>query len=278
MSAPKNAGTDRPVIIAVAPCGSTAMKADNPAIPYTPAEIAAEILRAAEAGAAVAHVHARAPDGAPTQAVEAFREIVDRVRESSDIVIEISLGTKGFTAAEAMEPLVLKPDGATLPYEAYDRGDGAGVGVIRMMAETMLNSGIRPGLGILSPRSLDGALALMQEGRAGPAPCAAVSLGAFDSMAEGLERLIRYTRQLPPECHWWIMKGGAHQLALRVATIALGGHVRVGFEDAVRTYEGELASSNAVFVDRMVRLAEAAGRRVAGIAEARQMLQMPLAG
>jgi 3-keto-5-aminohexanoate cleavage enzyme len=266
--------TPTPVIIAVAPCGSKPTKSDNPATPYTPREIADEIVRAAQAGAALAHVHARTPQGAPTQDVETFREIIDRVRERSDIIIEVSLGTKGFTADEAMAPLVLKPDGATLPYEAYDQEDEAGVETIRMMAKKMLAAGVRPGLGVLSPGSRRGALALMHEGLAGEAPCAAVSLGAFDTIGQGAERLLHYTQDLPPQCHWWFMKGGAHQLALRAAAMALGGHVRVGFEDSVRTYEGALASSNAVFVDRMVQLAAATGRPVATTAEARDMLFM----
>jgi uncharacterized protein (DUF849 family) len=66
------------LIIAVAPCGATARKEQNPAVPYSAAEIAAEIVAAAEAGAALAHVHARAEDGSPTQDVAVFREIIDR--------------------------------------------------------------------------------------------------------------------------------------------------------------------------------------------------------
>jgi 3-keto-5-aminohexanoate cleavage enzyme len=245
-------------------------------MPHTAKETADEILRAAGAGAALAHIHARHPDGKPTQDVAVFSEIVDRVRSKSDIIIEISLGTHGFTAEEAMEPLVLRPDGATLPYEAYEKADENGVATIRAMAEHMLGLSVRPGIGILSPATHEGALALVREGRAGPRPCLAISLGSFSTMTEGAERLLSYTRDLSPDCHWWIMKGGSHQLALRALTISLGGHVRVGFEDMIHTYEGKLAASNAVFVDRMVLLAEATGRKIATPREARALLEMPM--
>jgi 3-keto-5-aminohexanoate cleavage enzyme len=142
----------------------------------------------------------------------------------------------------------------------------------------MLALGVRPGLGVLSPGSRRGALALMRDGLAGEAPCAAVSLGPFETVGQGAERLIQYTQDLPTQCHWWIMKGGAHQLALRATAMALGGHVRVGFEDSVRTYEGSLATSNAVFVDRMVQLAAATARPVATPSQARAILLMNAIG
>ena len=265
----------RPVIIAVAPCGARAMKRDNPAMPYTPAEIAAEILRAVDAGAALAHVHARRPDGAPTQNVDAFREIVQRVRERSDVIIEISLGTKGFTAEQAMEPLVLRPGGATLPYEGYEESNEAGVGIIRNMAETMVKAGVRPGLGVLSQRTLNGALTLMKEGLAGPKPCVAVSVDPFEDIYDGSQRLVDLTRPLPQHCHWWLMKGGSHQVTLRALALGLGGHVRVGFEDTVNEYDRAMpASSNAYFVEHMARLAKALGRPVATVQQAREMLEL----
>jgi uncharacterized protein (DUF849 family) len=82
---------DAPVMIMVAPNGARALKKDNPATPITPREIAEDVIRCA--GASIAHIHARAPDGEPTQSIEVFREIVERIREKSDIVLQISLGT-----------------------------------------------------------------------------------------------------------------------------------------------------------------------------------------
>jgi 3-keto-5-aminohexanoate cleavage enzyme len=114
----------------------------------------------------------------------------------------------------------------------------------------------------------------MREGLAGIVPCAAVSVGSCDTVHQAVEQLVLYTQSLPSNCAWWIMKGGQHYLRLRTAAMALGGHVRVGFEDTVYQCDGTLANSNAVFVDQMVRLAHATGRGVASTGQAREILNM----
>jgi 3-keto-5-aminohexanoate cleavage enzyme len=81
--------TSAPVMIMVAPNGARALKKDNPATPISPKEIAEEVIRCAKAGASIAHLHARQEDGQPTQSIEVFREIADRIREHSDIVLQI---------------------------------------------------------------------------------------------------------------------------------------------------------------------------------------------
>src|SRR5258706_16080444 len=88
-------------------------------------EMADEIGRGAEAGAAMAHVHARTPDGKPTQDVEAFREIVERVQARADIILELSLGARGFTVEESLAPLALRPAMASFPMEIRNQANGA---------------------------------------------------------------------------------------------------------------------------------------------------------
>ena len=84
----------RPVMIMVAPNGARGLKKDNPALPISPQEIADEVVRCAAAGASIAHLHARNPDGSPTQSIDTFREIADRIRDRCDIVLQISLAGK----------------------------------------------------------------------------------------------------------------------------------------------------------------------------------------
>src|SRR5258707_7840080 len=114
-----------PLIICVATSGALASRAENPALPYAPQEIADEIVRGAEAGAAMAHVHARTPDGKPTQDVEAFREIVERVQGRADISLELSRGARGFTVEESLAPLALRPAMASFPMEIRSQANGA---------------------------------------------------------------------------------------------------------------------------------------------------------
>ena len=103
------------LIITVAVCGSAPMRSQNPHVPYTPAEIAAEALRCWRGGAAIVHVHVRDPEtGAPAFDKALFKEVVDRVRDESDMLINLT--TSGFNLTgpdvgrQRLMPLDLKPD------------------------------------------------------------------------------------------------------------------------------------------------------------------------
>lgn len=266
---------DRPLIISVAINGSRTRKRDNPAVPYTAAEIGDEIVRAASAGAAIAHVHARTPGGEPTQEVEAFCDIVDYVRERSDIVLELSLGSPGFSAEAAFAPLALSPAMASFPMEIRHEAAGGGAS-LEATTRMLVGQGVRPSLAVTTPDSHAMVLDLVRRDVAGPVPCLAVSVEPFGSLPEAAARLDAFTRDFPPTTHWWLMKGGtsgATQYALRALAIGMGGHVRVGFEDRIRTYDDAgLAQSNAWYVERMVELAGTMGRGVATPRLARRVL------
>ena len=264
-----------PLIIAVAPNGSSTRKADNPAVPYSAREIADEIVRAAEAGAAIAHVHARMADGTPTQEADAFRAIVDLVRARSDIILELSLGSPGFSVEDAVAPLALHPAMASFPMQA--RKDAASGGAsLDGMTRMLLARGVRPSLAITSADTQVMVLDLIARDLAGAVPCLVVGVDPFDGVGDAASRLVGLTKDLPDRVHWWVMKGGksgAAQYALRALAIGLGGHVRVGFEDTVTKYDASgPAPSNAWFVERIAGLAGAMGRPVATPGQAREML------
>jgi 3-keto-5-aminohexanoate cleavage enzyme len=267
--------TLEPLIISVAPNGSRARKEENAAVPYTPAEIATEIISAARAGASIAHVHARKPDGSSTQDPATFQEIVERVREHSDIILELSLGSHGFSTDDALGPLSLHPAMATFPMNVRKN---TGSMSIAETAQLLLNHNVRPGLAANSAESVGQVVAVIRDGLAGPVPCVVLAPEFSDSIRAATESLLSLTAALPPGTRWWAMKGGAHgpvPLLLRATAIALGGHVRVGFEDTLFKYDDDLpAPSNAWFVGRMVSLAHANGRTVATPAEARTILHL----
>ena len=259
-----------PVMIMVAPNGAYAGKSDNPATPISPVEIAGEVLRCAQAGASIAHLHARDAAGKPTQSLAVFREIVERIREKSDIVIQISLGTPGFTVDEALEPIVLKPEMVSLPLVAFMNGDARAQGLVKQMAERIRDAGVRPELSVYSDAMLKGALGLIDAG----AVLSPASFGLImkdpPSMRAGALHLMGLAAALPATSRWFFAKGGKYGLGLRSLAIELGGHVRVGYEDSVRDFdESRLAPSNAYLVERIVSLCAALGRRVASASEAR---------
>src|SRR5262249_13940182 len=83
---------DKPVVITVAPTGAEVTRADNPALPHTPAEIAADAVDCAEAGAAIVHLHVREDDGAPSARPELFTQAISLIRAQSEIVTMVSTG------------------------------------------------------------------------------------------------------------------------------------------------------------------------------------------
>lgn len=259
-----------PVMIMVAPNGAYAGKADNPATPIAPTEIAEEVIRCAAAGASIAHLHARDAAGKPTQSLTVFREIVERIRDKSDIVIQISLGTPGFTVDQALEPIVLKPEMVSLPLVSFMNGDAHAQVLVRQMAERIRDAGVRPELSVYSDSMLKGALGLIEAG----AVLAPASFGLImkdpKSMQAGAGHLMGLAAALPADARWFFAKGGKYGLGLRALAIELGGHVRVGFEDSVLDFgEARLAPGNAYLVERVVTLCAALGRRVASVTEAR---------
>ena len=84
-----------PVVVTAALTGVLATRDQCPAIPYTPVEIAEEAKRAADAGAAIVHIHARNPEGGPEWRVETFAEILSEVRSRTDVIVNFSTGAIG---------------------------------------------------------------------------------------------------------------------------------------------------------------------------------------
>jgi 3-keto-5-aminohexanoate cleavage enzyme len=103
------------LIITVAPTGNVPTRQTNPHLPLTPDEIAADVFRCYQAGAAVVHLHARNEAGQPTADPEVFRQIVEKVRQKCDIIIQLSTGARaGKNAEERGACIELAPEMASL--------------------------------------------------------------------------------------------------------------------------------------------------------------------
>jgi 3-keto-5-aminohexanoate cleavage enzyme len=264
----------KPLMIMVAPNGARLLKDKNPATPVTPAEIAADVLACARAGASMAHIHARAPDGQPSDDVDVYREIVERIREHSDIVLQLSLGTIGFSVDQALAPLALRPDMVSFPMRNFNEANGQIPADIQEMAVRIKASGVTPELDVAGEPTIAGAKRLIEEGHVNTPLCIGINVKEPETMHEGAGSLLGLTSHLPAHAQWWICKGGKHALGLRALAIELGGHVRTGFEDGYMDFEGKgLAPSNASLVERVARLSEAMGRSIATAADVRSYLK-----
>jgi 3-keto-5-aminohexanoate cleavage enzyme len=265
-----------PVVITVAPTGAEVTRDDNPNVPYTPEEIAEEVGRSAGEGASVVHIHARTDDGRPTTDPDVLRRIRDLIRERSDIVIGMSTGAEvGMSHEERIRVLDAGPEIASLNTGSMNFGDELfdnPPDLIEALAKRMAADGVRPELEIYDLGMLGAVAGLLDRGLVAEPPLYNFVLGVPGGIHASAENLLALLHNRPRPGPWTVTGVGRHQLPLSTIACAMGGHMRVGFEDNVYYRRGELATSNAQLVARARRIAEELGRPVATPAQAREVL------
>jgi len=273
------------LIITAAVTGSGPSRAQNPNLPHTPAEIAAEALRCWRAGAAVVHVHVRDPEtGAPDFRRDLFGEVVERIRAESDMLVNLT--TSGFNlkgddvGEQRLMPLELKPDLCSLDVGSMNFRGRVFINEaawVEKAAQRMLAAGVKPEMEVFEVGQVLQAIDLIDKGLIADPPYFQLCLGIPWGMPADLEALLALKARLPQGCRWSALGTGANQLPLTTHAMLLGGNVRVGFEDNLYLARGVKAESNAQFVERTVRIAREMQREVATCAEARALLGLPAA-
>lgn len=264
------------VILTAAIVGAEVTREQTPYLPLTPAEIAAEARRCREAGAAVIHLHARNPDGSPTQSTERFREAIEAIRAETDVIIQTSTGgAVGMTIEERCGPLACRPEMATLNCGSVNFGDDVFVNTrpqIRQIAARIAEAGSVAELECYEVGHLDEAALLFQQGvLKGPMHVQFV-LGVPGGVGAREDVLRFLVSQLPAGATWGCAAVGRHQRPMTELALRLGGHVRVGLEDNIYLEKGVLAEGSAPLVARAAEAARALGRHPVDPARARQIL------
>lgn len=264
------------LIITAALTGAEVTREQQPNLPITPEEIAQAAVEAYEAGAAIVHVHARLEDGTPTQSKEVYREIQRLVTSACPVIFQPSTGGAVWhTAEERLQPLELEPEMATLSTGTCNFGQDIfanPAGFMEEAARMMLERGIKPEFEIFEPGMIDNALRLIKKGLVKEPLHFNFVLGVPGAMGGTVRNLAFLVDSIPQNATWTVSGIGRCETPLAMAAIAMGGHVRVGFEDNIYYRKGELATSNAQLVARIARLAAELGREVASPAEAREIL------
>ncbi|MDO9238330.1 MAG: 3-keto-5-aminohexanoate cleavage protein [Aquabacterium sp.] len=264
------------LIITAALNGAEVTRAQQPALPITPEEIGIAAVQCAQAGASIVHVHARNPDGSPTQDINMYRQIIAEVSQRCDVIVQISTGgAVGMTPQERLAPVALRPEMATLSMGSVNFGGGVFINHpadIEAFAREMQAQGVKTELEVFDSGMLATTTRWLANGILSSPAHIDLVLGVPGGMAGTPQALMYLLSQLPVGATWGVSAIGAAQLPLTTMAILLGGHVRVGLEDNICYRKGELASSNAQLVDRVVRIAAELERAVATPAEARQML------
>lgn len=266
-------------VITVAPTGPIATRADNPALPTQPEQIAAAVEEAYHLGAAVAHLHLRDEDDRPTADPDIARRTMDLIAERCPILIQLSTGVGLSVPFEEREALVeLRPRMATLNPCTMSFGAGefrnppAGV---RRLAARMRELDVKPELEIYDTGHLDACLRLYDEGLLADPLQFSIVLGVVGGAAATADNLMTIVRRLPPGAIWQIIAIGRANLPLTAIGLALGGNARAGMEDTLYLRKGELTPGNRPLVARTARLVRDLDRSVASVEQTEAMLALP---
>lgn len=267
-----------PLIINAALTGMVPMRADSPFVPLTPSEIIADARRCVDAGASILHLHARDPDGKPTYHRAVYEEIFDGVRQACPGVL-ISGSCSGRLHGEfwqRSQVLDLLPDLGSLTLGSLNFAKQPSMNspdMIQRLAGRMLRSGIIPELEIFDLGMVGYAEYLIQRGLLTGPLYANILLGSLGTLAATPDNLCAVVRALPKDTIWAATGVGRFQFQVNCWSIAMGGHVRVGLEDALYyDWDKREHATNAGLIDRIVHVTHAVGRTIATIDEVRAKL------
>ncbi len=295
----------RKVIVTCAVTGSAPISPKYPrdlSFPVTPAQIARDAIAAAQAGAAVAHIHARDPEtGHPTRDVAIYKEICDRIRDSgSDVIINLTCGhaaifcpdpedesragpgTDVGNVAERVRHIEeCLPDMCSLDVTTGNQVEGGFEFVylntprtLSAMAKRFHELGVKPEIEVFQAGDILLANHFHEQGLFADPPLYQFVLGVKWG-APATPATMNYMRELlPPGAVWAGFGISRLQMPMAAQAVLLGGNVRVGLEDNIYLRRGEFAT-NVQLVDRAVQMIRLLGDEPATPAEARALLGLP---
>ena len=294
-------------IITCAPTGAIHTPSMSPHLPVTPEEIAADAIAAAEAGAAIVHLHVRTrEDGRPIQDVGLFKELLDIVSSQSDVIVNLTTGgSPHMTVDERIQPaLALAPELASLNMGSMN------FGLFPMLnrftefehewERTHLENksiifhntyedieGILKNCGAQGTRfefecydtsHLYNLAHFLDRGLVEPPLFIQSVVGLLGGIGAHIEDLMHMRRTAERlfgnDFEWSVLGAGSSQIRTAAVGLAAGGNARVGLEDSLWDGPGKLAESSRVQVDRVRTIAESLHRQIATPSEARERLKL----
>jgi len=284
-------------VITCAITGAVTNKEQTPYLPVSPEEIATSSLEAAEAGAAVVHIHVRNPEtGNPSMDLELYRDTVDRIRKyNKDVLINLTTGpgayympsldnlAQGAPSSVLLKPLlrvkhiqVIKPELCSMDFNTmHQAGDGIRINhkrVTREMVRLVQEVGTKPELEIFDSGDLRIAQEFVADGTIKGNPFWQFAMGIKYGWNSTPNTLQYAYRELPAGAIWSAFGIGKDEMPILAQTMILGGHVRVGMEDNIYTSKGVLAKTNAELVIMAKEIIKLLGGSVATFSEARTIL------
>ena len=296
------------VIISCAITGSIHTPSMSPYLPGTAAEIAESALGAAEAGAAIVHLHARNPeDGRPDQSPEAFEPFLKVIKQSSNVVVNITTGGSPYMSVEErVRPAAMwQPEVASLNMgsmnfglfpmlkrykefrhdweqkmleDSHDLVFRNSFKDIRYALDTLNATGARYEFECYDTAHLHNLHYFWSEGLVRAPLFIQTCFGLLGGIGPHPEEVLHMKRTADrlfgDQYRWSVLGAGAAQMKVAAQAATMGGHVRVGLEDSLWLGRGQLAQTNAAQVNRVRQIIEGLGFEIATPDEAREILQL----
>lgn len=264
------------LIITVAPTGAATTKEITPYVPFTPKEIADSIIESWKAGAAIGHVHVKDTDGENTLDLDVYKEVIDRVTDKCDIILNLTTagGLKN-NDEDRLRVCELNPEMATFDAGTMNFGNKVFYNTptfLENLARELQEKKIKPEIEIFDVGMIDNTMRIVKKGLMKDPLHFQFVLGVHGGMSATPKNLMYLIDSIPAGSTWSAIGASKDQLTINTMSILLGGHVRVGMEDSVYLRRGELATTNAQFVERIVDLSKILNREVATPNEAREIL------
>jgi uncharacterized protein (DUF849 family) len=276
--------------------GNITKPEQSPYLPITPQQIADSALEAAEAGAAVAHIHVRDPaTGRPSMEIDLYRDVMDRIRaKNRDLIINLTTGPGGRFVPSEHDPKIagpgttltlpekrvehielLRPDICTLDLNTMNSGGEVVINTprnVRKMAAIMRAARVLPEIELFDSGDCHLARDMFADGSLEGPGLFSLVLGVKYGFNPSPETMM-YARSLLPEGAIWSGFGlGRTEFPMVAQAWLLGGHVRVGMEDNLYMSKGVLAKTNAELVAHAVVTLKMLGANIASAKDAREML------
>jgi len=267
-----------PLVITAAPVGFQTTREDNPYLPLTPDEIAADVARCVVEGATVVHLHARDAAGNPTLSLDVFQETVRKIRERCDVIIQVS--TEGDASMDVMtrcQPLQAGADIASLATGTVNRGDHIYFNskpLTEHVAMLVKKANLVPCLEICDTGFVENVKLLAKKGLVTLPAHFQFVMGAKGGMGARRDVLELLIDTIPRGSSWSVAGVGRHQLPMAELAVRRGGHVRVGLADNVYLRKKEHAQGSAPLVAKVAEYARSIGRPVADVNAARRVLHL----
>ncbi|MBR46011.1 MAG: 3-keto-5-aminohexanoate cleavage protein [Rhodospirillaceae bacterium] len=297
------------VIISCAVTGSVHTPTMSPYLPLTPDEIAKDAVAAAEAGAAILHLHARNPeDGRPTPDPDVFMQFLPRIKQQSDAVVNITTGGgHGMTLEERLAgPLVASPEMCSLNMGSMNFGLFPILDKMKEFKYEWERNHLEMTRDFIfrnTFKDIEGILKNLGEGHGTRFEFECYDVGHLYNLAHFVDRgLVKppffvqtifgilggiaaehknlmHMREVAnslfgDDYQWSILAAGKHQLSFCTMGAIMGGNVRVGLEDSLYAGKGKLAKSNAEQVTIIRSIMENLSLEIATPAEAREILAL----